>query len=37
VARYGAISVDPLSLPGIDKGAPPAADTAATSEHAKAE
>jgi murein DD-endopeptidase MepM/ murein hydrolase activator NlpD len=37
VARYGTISVDPLSLPGVERGLPAPADTAAASAHAKAE
>ena len=37
VARYGTISVDPLSLPGVEKGSSTAADTGTASEHAKAE
>jgi murein DD-endopeptidase MepM/ murein hydrolase activator NlpD len=37
VARYGIISVDPLSLPGVEKGSLAAADTGSASDHAKAE
>jgi murein DD-endopeptidase MepM/ murein hydrolase activator NlpD len=37
VARYGTISVDPLSLPGVEKESPAPADTGAATKHAKAE
>ena len=37
VARYGTISVDPLSLPGVEKGLPAEADSEAAGEHARTE